>query len=178
MSDIFEAPAATPSNKDNSNDLMAIMQMATMNISNLGKQMGIISSQITEQAGRLDRLEGRMQVYEDKIRIDRNQARRIRNAIHARVNELLDIRHENGVVAQESLYNDKYYKGGFISRCYTDARNHSSLGTPYTETYNKDYEEVINYVSRWDPEMSFKGVSGVAGYKAYLDERRKAKHRK
>ena len=168
----FESPAT------GNDDVFALMRMATMNINTLGKQMGVITGQLSEFNGRLSNIEGRMQTYEDRIRVDRDQARRLRSAIHARVNELLGIHHEGGVVAQESLFNDKYYKGGFISRCYTDARNHSRLGTPYTETFVKDYQETLDYISKWDPEMSFNGVSGTEGYKKYLDERRNAKRRK
>lgn len=164
-------------------DIKEMLQITAMNQKSISEQMGIVTSAVKEIRGNvadvkneINVLNERMQGYEDRIRIDRNQARRLRNAIHARCNDLLGIVYENGVVTQESLFADKHYKGGFIGRCYKDARDHSELGTPYTETYVKDYDEVMRYVSAWEPEMAYAGISGVAGYKLYLDERRRVKN--
>lgn len=167
------------------NEIKEMLQITAMNQKSISEQMGIVASAVKQVIGDMGELKNqmnefgeRMQGYEDRIRVDRTHARRLKNAIHARVNYLLNIEYKNGVVTQSSLYADKYYRSGFITRCYTDARNHSRLGSPYTETYNKDYEETMSYINGWEPEMSFNGVSGVAGYMMYLDERRKTKREK
>ena len=155
-------------------DMMQLMQMATMNISNLGKQMGVISEQLTNFDVRLSGIENRMQKYEDSTLANRDMCRRIKNAIHARVNKLLGIEYRDGLVTQESMYADKYYRGGFISRCYADARKYSRLGTPYYTTLARDVEETISYIENWFPEISYDGLTGAEAYKRYLDARRAA----
>ena len=166
-------------------EIKEVLQITAMNQKSLSEQMGLVVATVKEIRGDIAGLKNqmnvfdeRMQGYEDRVRVDRNQARRIRSAIHARVNELLGIEHRNGVVTESSLYADKYYRGGFLSRCYVDSRNHSRLGSPYTDTYIKDYDEVMSYIASWEPEMAFRGASGVAGYKMYLDERRRIKNKK
>lgn len=159
-----------------SDNLLQIVEQTAFNVQGITKQMGIIATEIqnmqVEQrrfAEELGSFRDRMQNYEDRVRVTRPQAQNIRQSIHARAAELLDIKYENGVVARESLFADKYYRSGFISRCYSDARNQSRLGTPYTETYQKDYRDVLDYIGSWIPPM------GVERYKKYLDDRRSAK---
>lgn len=158
--------------------LTEIAQMTVMSTNQLSQQLGLVVSTQTQLIERMDSLEStlktntdainnRMQNYEDRIRIDRNQAQSIRGAIHARAAKLLGIEYVDGIIKDpDALYADKYYRSGFISKIYSDARKHSRLGTPYYETYSRDYEEVVDYIEKWMP------VVGVAGYKNYLDERR------
>lgn len=172
MSNIMVSAGGNNNNRNNNEDMLQIMQMATMNISNLGKQMGVISEQLTNFDTRLSGIENRMSKYEDSTCVNRDMRRRIKNAIHARVNKLLGITYKDGVVTSDSLYADKYYRGGFISRCYADARKYSRLGCPYDETLARDFEEVIHYIENWFPEISYDGLTGVEAYKRYLDARR------
>lgn len=153
-------------------DMMQMMQMTTMNISNMNKQMGIVSAQLTSFDNRLTGIENRMQKYEDSTLANRDESRRIKNAIHSRVNKVLGIMYHDGVVTNDSLYADKYYKPGFISRCYADARKYSRLGTPYYTTLQRDVEETISYIEKWVPEVSYDGFTGVEAYKRYLNARR------
>lgn len=156
------------------NALMQVVKQTAFNVANISEQMGILSTEVkslkTEmrrQAEKINAMDDRMQNYEDRVRLTRPQAQNVKFSIHERVKALLNIRYENGVVAGVSLYDDKYYRPGFISRLYADARHESRLGTPYSETYQRDYEEVLSYISRWQPP------TGVDGYKSYLDARRK-----
>ena len=162
----------------NLDDLYKITRQTAFNVAGISEQMGILTTEVRDlkkdfvemkqqTEDRFAEHEVRMASYEDRIRLTRAQARNVRQSIHQRVRDLLDIRVENGIVAPESLYADKYYRPGFISRCYTDARRDSKLGTPYGETYQRDYHEVLNFISTWQPP------TGVDGYKAYLDARRK-----
>ena len=154
------------------NELMQVVKQSAFNIQSVGEQMGIITSEVkslkvqqlrmSEQMGALA---DRMQGYEDRIRVSRSEAQTIKRAIHARVIELLGIEFVDGCVADWCISDDKKYRGGFISRCYHDAREYSRLGTPYYETYHKDYLEVLEYINTWVP------MRGVTGYKEYLDKR-------
>lgn len=159
------------------NDLMDVVRQTAFNVSGISEQMGVVVSKINAMdvkqrqmeerlASGLEQVNTRMQSYEDRIRLTRPQARNVQASIHARVKELLNIRYEDGVVAEECLYADKYYRPGFLSRLYADARRDSRLGTPYSETYQKDLEEVLDYINRWLPPR------GIEGYKRYLDARR------
>ena len=158
-------------------EMLQMMQNATMNISNLGQQMGIIQREVSNVNNRMADIENRMTYYEDTVRVTRDQQRRIRAAVHSRVDYLLGIKTEGGVVAKECLSKEKGYRGGFLSRCYYDARQRSYMGSPYTETFQKDFEAVIDYVSHWTPEVTFEGLSGVEAYKKYLDIRAEEKRR-
>lgn len=155
------------------NELMDVVKQTAFNVAGISEQMGILNSRvlnIEKEQRRLSEQQGsinnRMQKYEDRIRLDRPQAQNLKQAIHARVKNLLGIRYENGIVATECLRDDKYYRPGFISRCYADARKDSRLGTPYYETYQRDYEEVLEFINNWLPPV------GVEAYKVYLDARR------
>ena len=156
------------------NDVMKIVKQTAFNVQGISEQMGIISAEVKamkleqrKQANEIQALNDRMQNYEDRVRVTRSMSQNIKNSIHARVRELLKIEYINGVVTAESIYADKYYRPGFISRCYTDARKESRLGTPYSETYQRDYEEVLEFINKWVPP------TGVEGYMSYLDLRRK-----
>lgn len=153
-------------------DVMAVVRQSAFNIQTVGEQMGIISTELKnlkiEQLRTGEKIEAitdRMQNYEDRLRVNRACAQTIRRAIHARASELLGIEYENGRVADRCINTDARYRGKFISRCYYDAREHSKLGTPYYETYQRDYREVLDYIGTWVPQ------EGVTGYKEYLDKR-------
>lgn len=155
-------------------DMMEMMKMTTMNISNMSKQMGVLSAQVTENTNEIASIKSWMQKHEAEETVNRDQARRIRTAIHARVNKLLDINYKDGTTTRESLYADKHYKSGFISKCYADSRKYSRLGTPYTETLRRDIDVTVQYISTWVPECAWDGLTGVEGYKRYLEARRNA----
>lgn len=157
------------------NGLIELSKQTALNVSSISKQMGIISTEIQElkieqrrQAEKMKRIDDRMQNYEDRIRLTRPQANNVRQSIHARVRDLLGIEYENGIVKKECLFADKYLRPGFISRCYTDARRESKLGTPYSETYQRDYSEVLRFIATWEPP------TGTDGYTAYLLNRKKS----
>lgn len=161
------------------NELMEIVKQTAFNVAGISEQMGILATSVKEMKREIvevkqdlsafkEQTDNRMQSYEDRMRVSRTQAQNIRNSIHARTAELLEITYKNGVISSpKGLYNDKYYRSGFISRTYVDARRQSRLGTPYSETLVRDYPEVLDYINQWIPP------TGVDGYKAYLDARRK-----
>lgn len=156
-------------------ELMNVVKQTAFNVATISDQMGIITSEVKnlklEQirlADGLDKVNSRMQKYEDNVRVTRHQAQNLRNTIHAKAATLLEIEYKDGIITTErGLYNDKYYRSGFISRLYVDARKQSRLGTPYTETLQRDYEECLKFIADWNPP------TGVEGYKRYLDARRR-----
>ena len=156
-------------------ELMNVVKQTAFNVETISDQMGIITSEVKnlklEQirlADGLDKVNSRMQKYEDNVRVTRHQAQNLRNTIHAKAATLLEIEYKDGIITTErGLYNDKYYRSGFISRLYVDARKQSRLGTPYTETLQRDYEECLKFIADWNPP------TGVEGYKRYLDARRR-----
>lgn len=156
--------------------LTNIVKQTAMNVQAVAQQMGIMVAGLNELKGhmnvtdqKLEQMDSRMSGWEERERISVSEANRLRKAIHARCFSLLGIIHSNGVVAEESMPDYKKYFGKFCSRCYTDARNKSRLGTPYYDTRKQDYEEFMNYISSWEPEVSYDSMTGTLAYKTYLD---------
>lgn len=163
------------------NEVMEMMNQAALNINALSEQMGVVAGQLkkiradqVDHANRIADLENWKIHHEETERVNRDQARRIRGAIHARVNHVLGIELNGGLVKKECMSVDKKYRGAFYGRCYSDARKYSQLGTPYSETCKKDYETVINYIESWEPECEYEGKTGTRAYISYLDDREKA----
>lgn len=166
--------AASAMEPTGGNDLLQMMQLAAANINGLSKQMGLVNARIDEHSKRIDRVEERVDKVESELTVNRAQANRLQSAIHQRVTDVLKLEFDGGKVADGSIKTDKRYRGGFISRCYTDARRKSKLGTPYYATLRCDFHEVMDYIKAWEPEVS----GGVDGYKHYLDIRREERQKK
>lgn len=148
--------------------LLKVTQNTAMSASALSESLGIVTRRVAENTQRIATLESRMDSHERTETIGRAECRRIRKAVMARVNEVLEIKFRGGKVADESVADDMRYRGGFIARLYTDAKNHSRMGESYTETLKVDLEEVMDYISKWGPEVE----GDIEGYKQYLDIRR------
>ena len=155
-------------------DLLKLAQLNTMNINGLSQQMGLMNDRMDEMARRMDSHDNRLGVLEHNTIVNRAERKRISKAVRSRVNYLLKIRFEGGKVAEESIADDVRYRGPFISRCYTDAKNHSKMGDSYSETLKTDFNEVFEYIEAWVPEVD----GGVDGYKRYLDIRREEREKK
>jgi hypothetical protein len=149
-------------------DPMKALQLAAMNINGLSQQMGLVVARMDAQDQRIAKVEEDFITIKAEQTITRAQCRRIRKAVMNRVNGVLKIEFEGGRVADSSIVTDKLYRGGFISRLYTDAKNHSKMGESYTETLKVDFNEVMDYINAWEPEVD----GGTEGYKRYLDIRR------
>jgi len=161
------------SNDVDMNGLLKVTQNTAMNVSSLSEQMGLVVNRVNDNTKRIVALEDRMNAHERTETINRSQARRIRKSVIERVNSLLGIKYEGGKVADDCVKMDMFYRGGFISRCYTDAKNHSKMGGSYTETLKVDFNEVIEYIDSWKPEVE----GGTEGYMHYLDIRREEREK-
>ena len=156
------------------NALLKVTQNTVMTVSGLSEQMGLVVNRVNENTQRIISLEDRMTIHERTETINRAQQRRIRKSVFDRVNKLLGIEYEGGKVADRCVKTDVLYRGGFISRCYTDAKNHSKMGGSYTETLKVDFDAVLEYIDSWKPEVD----GGVDGYIHYLDIRREERQKK
>lgn len=164
----------TTSNGDTSDDIMQMMRLTATNINGLSQQMGIMNARLDEQNKRLNGFEEDITTLKQETTITRAQGRRIRKAVMSRVNAVLKIEFEGGKVADSSIADDVRYRGPFVSRCYTDAKNHSKMGESYTETLKVDFSEVMDYIEAWEPEVE----GGTDGYKRYLDIRREEREKR
>lgn len=159
---------------EDDNDLMEMMRLTAMNVNGISEQMGLMLKKVNAHDGRIADLESRMDKHERTETINRAECRRIRKAVMSRVNTVLEMEFEGGHVADNSIKTDLLYRGGFISRCYTDAKNHSKMGESYSETLKVDFDEVLGYIEAWTPEVE----GGTDGYKHYLDIRREEREKK
>lgn len=158
----------------NMNELLQVTQNTAMSVNSLSEQMGLMVGRVNENTKRIVALEDRMTSHERSETITRIQDKRLVSEIHSRVAYLLKIEYEGGRVADNSVSDDINYRGAFINRCYVDARNKSKLGQPHYATLKVDFDEVLEYVSSWVPEVE----GGTEGYKHYLDIRREERMKK
>jgi hypothetical protein len=139
--------------KSESNDLMKMVQLTAMNVNSISEQMGLVLTKVNNHDERIVALEDRMTSHERTETINRAQARRIKKAVVEQVNKVLGIKYEGGKVADECVRTEVLYRSGFIARLYTDAKNHSKMGGSYTETLKVDFDEVMEYIAAWRPEV-------------------------
>lgn len=171
MSEALELKKATTLND--------IVQQTAFTVQSIAESMGFISTKlknheerITNQEAKSDALETRMTNFEDNERLDLTQMRRLDAAKDERICFLLGIEREDGHVKASCMTVYKRYYGAFCKKCWGDARKYSRCGKPNSETKKKDYEEVKKYISEWEPEMKFNGLTGTDAYIEYLDEYR------
>lgn len=154
-------------------DLLKIAQLNTMNINGLSQQMGLVNARLNEHEQKLSNLENRVAVREQREILNSAQCRQMRRAVICRVNSVLGIEFDGKRVADKSVKTDVLYRGGFISRLYADAKAHSKMGESYRDTLQVDYDEVMDYINAWYPEVEGK----TDGYKHYLDIRREERQK-
>ena len=154
--------------------MMDGIQTLVAGIQGQSEQIGVMNSRINKFSERMDGMREDLDTLKRETTITRPMCRRIRKAVMSRVNKVLEIEFDGGKVADSSIKTDVLYRGGFISRCYTDAKNHSKMGESYSETLKVDFDEVLGYIEAWTPEVE----GGTDGYKHYLDIRREEREKK
>ena len=147
--------------------LLQVTQNTAMNVNGLSEQMGIMNARMNKFNARLDSIQESVDGVKAEVTVTRSQANRLRRSIHERVAIVLKLKREDGRVADCSIHDDAAYRKAFISRLYFDAREKSKLGTPYYDTLRADFNEVMEYIDAWKPEVK----GGTEGYKRYLDIR-------
>ena len=154
--------------------MMDGIQALVAGIQGQSEQIGVMNSRLNKFSERMDGMCDDLETLKRETTITRPMCRRIRKAVMSQVNKVLKIKFDGGKVADESIETDVLYRGGFISRCYTDAKNHSKMGESYSETLKVDFDEVMEYIESWEPEVD----GGVEGYKHYLDIRREEREKR
>ena len=141
-------------------------------VSALRAQLSPLTAQYTAILTRQQEMEDRMEHYEDTQRLTRSQCSSVQRAIYRRCAELLGIEHDDfGRVSRNCLERDIAYRGGFIQALYRDCKRDGCMAQPYSETYRKDYQTVMQYIAEWVPS------EGVTGLKSYIDARRAARRK-
>lgn len=164
------------------NDIDRRLELLVTGSENLKDMVGLHTNQIKAHDAKILDLEEQMhrrmdwEKHHDETEvIVKAQKRRMVRAVHARCDELLGITAENGVVSPSCFSAKKKYRGRFITRCWIDAANHSVIERPYDETLSRNYDEGMAYIAKWEPELSYKGLTGAAAFKLYIDDEREAK---
>ena len=155
-------------------NMMDGIQTLVAGIQGQSEQIGVMNSRLNKFSERMDGMCNDLETLKRETTITRPMCRRIRKAVMNQVNKVLKIEFDGGKVADKCIETDLLYRGGFISRCYTDAKNHSKMGESYSETLKVDFDEVMRYVESWHPEVE----GGVEGYKHYLDIRREEREKR
>lgn len=158
----------------NMNDVMEALKLSAMTSQRTSEQMGLIVTKVGNLEEKVAVIEDRQNALESSQRINRSQGKNLKRAVFGRVNDLLKIRFEGGKVAADSIETDRKYRGGFIARCYTDAKRAGLMAECYWETAKADYDKCIEYIESWVPQVD----GGTAKYKEYLDIRREERRAK
>lgn len=156
------------------NQVMEALKLSAMTSQRVSEQMGLLATKLNQHEEKIQALEDRQHRYEDNLRITRSQGKNIKKAVISRVNQLLGIQFDGGIVADECIEIDQKYRGGFISRCYTDAKRAGVMAECYWETPRSEYDNCLEYIEAWVPQVD----GGVSKYKEYLDIRREERKRR
>lgn len=156
------------------NDVFAVAQQNTFSIQGIANLLKGHEDRIIKIEASLTEHANRITSFEENERIDGVDARRIKMAIASRCDFLLNICRVNGVPTKESISKDKQFSGNFRRRAYIDCKNRSRMAADYRETKKRDLDEVMDYIERWQPEMTYEGLTGAKAYMRYLQDRAKA----
>ena len=159
------------------NDIDKRLELLVSGTENLKDMVGLHTGQIKEHEKRLIEIEGEITArklwekhHDETEFITKAQRKRMVRAVHARCDDLLGIKIVDGVVAQECLLTKNKYRTRFINRCWIDASTHSVIERPYDETLARNYDEGMAYISKWEPELSYKGLTGKDAFILYIDD--------
>lgn len=103
--------------------------------------------------------QNRMNRIEANMTADSRQAERIFDAVHARVNYILDNPADRA----------KYYSG-FVSCLWSDAKKYANVARRYRDTKVCFIESAIGYIGNWVPEVSYNGKLGILALKDRIDD--------
>jgi hypothetical protein len=143
--------------------LMNITGQIGMNVNNISKQVGIVTTAVANIRTDVNQLTDRMDQLELKEEVTTEQAATINRTIHRRVYEILGDNKDDLA---------KYTKI-FSQRLYTDARRNAGLGNTYHATKKENFQRVLDYAESWTPSGGILKLKERADRMA--EARRKAK---
>ena len=153
-------------------DIKGMLQSAAFSIANLGSQMGVVTSAISQIQADHRELVATVQDNTDKIArlendgyITESQLRNLDNSGRSRVSELLSIQRDEygNDLTDESAYCSVAYFGKFMARLWNDGVKAGVIGKPHRTTTRGNYTAALDFIDKWVPER------GVDGYKSHLD---------
>lgn len=151
-----------------------LLHQTAFTLSGMTQHMGILEEGVKRQEVRINSLEERMSAKEkkDDIRweqleasseITTEQVARVKDAVTARVlyilGEGLGLKYED----------QKKYRRRFFTKAWTDVKHFAHVSR-YPQIKSGDYEPVIDYIGKWEPEMTYKGNSGIVALQRRIDD--------
>lgn len=122
--------------------LMNITGQTAMNLSQMSKQMGVITTAVSTMQTDIDGLVNRMDNLELKEEITTTQEENIKECACKRV---------ISIIGDDPLEKQKYFRI-FIQSLYKDARRFAGLGSKISRTRKCDYQRCIDCIEAWIPE--------------------------
>ena len=124
--------------KDIMDGIILTVDKTAMITSNLSQQMGLLNSTVAEHELKITTLTNRMNEFEDNERVNRTEARLIRETIHKRCSKLLNITYdENGRPTDDCIQKSKLYFKAFVGACYRKVKSKGLMAEVYYETQKK-----------------------------------------
>ena len=136
------------------------------NIIAVSTKANVAAMNIGTLTDRVGNIEDDVKTIKETDRITRSQRRKIKETLLSRVGQLLNLKYEGGVLADESIPVSKKYRRSFISKAYWDAKRKGVMEDPLEDTPKKNFQDCVDYLEAWTPEVR----GGTAGYIKYLDK--------
>ena len=140
------------------------------NIIAVSTKTNVATMNIGTLTDRVENVENDVKTIKETDRITRSQRRKIKDTLKSRVGQLLKLKYDGGVLADESIPVSRKYSRGFISKAYCDAKRKGVMEDPVEDTPKKNFQDCIDYLEAWTPEVR----GGTAGYMKYLDKLKEA----
>lgn len=140
-------------------ELINITGQTALNINQMSKQMGILTSSISTIQNDIGNLTNRMDTLENIEEITTTQTEMIVESARKRILQ---------IIGDDPLEVQKYFRV-FIQSLYKDTRKFAGLGSKIARTRKCDYQRCLNYIEAWNP------CCGCAALRAKADANAKAR---
>lgn len=139
--------------------LMNITGQTALNVNQMSKQMGILTSTINDIQDNLGNLTNRMDAIENTQEITTTQVDVITEMARKRVVQ---------IIGDDSLEMTKYFRI-FVQNLYKDARKYAGLSHRIERTQKHNYQRILDYIEAWNPQC------GCASLRNRADQNAKAR---
>lgn len=141
--------------------LMNITGQTAMNLNNMGKQLGIVTTAVNGLTDDVNIIKAKIEKIEFNEEITTDQNNAIIETAKKRVCQ---------IIGGDAFEIKKYFRI-FVMRLYTDARKYAGLGSKISRTRKGAFQRCINYIEAWIPSC------GCAKLKSEADEKAEAKRK-
>lgn len=139
--------------------LMNITGQTALNVNQMSKQMGILTSTINDMQDNLGALSNRMDAIENTQEITTMQKDVITEVARKRVVQ---------IIGDDPLEMAKYFRI-FVQNLYKDARKYAGLSYRIEKTQKHNYQRILDYIEAWNPQC------GCAAIRNRADQNAKAR---